>query len=119
VISAANNETIRIRVKSGAVILADSGVITLPTITTKVFEIEMDFCVRALGAAGVAVIAAHGEFTYNKDSNDRFEGKNFFLGNTSTFDTTISNTLSFTIEWGSANATNQITSLISYLKQVF
>jgi hypothetical protein len=119
VISAANNETIRVKVKSGSVILADSGVITLPTITTKIFEIEMDFCVRALGAAGVAVLATHGEFTYNKDSNDRFEGKNFFLGNTSTFDTTISNTLSFTIEWGSANATNQIASLISYLKQVF
>lgn len=119
VISAANNETIRVKVKSGAVILADTGVITLPTITTKVFEIELDFCVRAVGAAGVAQLASHGEFTYNKDSNDRFEGKNFFLGNTTTFDTTISNTLSITVEWGSANAANQITSLISYLKQVF
>ena len=118
-IDAANAETIQVKVKSGTVILADSGLITLPAITTKVFEIEMDFCVRAIGAAGVAVIGTHGEFTYNKDSNDRFEGKNFISANTTTFDTTISNTLSITVQWGSANVTNRITSYISYLKQVF
>jgi len=119
VISAANNETIRIRIKSGSVVLADSGVITLPTVTSKAFEIEMDFVIRAIGAAGVAFIGTNGEFTYNRDSNDRFEGKTFIQSNSTTFDTTISNTLDITAQWGSANVVNEITSTIFYLKQVF
>jgi hypothetical protein len=119
VLSAANNETIRIRIKSGSVVLADSGVIILPTITLKAFEIEMDFVIRAIGTAGVALIGTNGEFTYNRDSNDRFEGKTFIQSNNTTFNTTISNTLDITAQWGSANAANQITSTIFYLKQVF
>lgn len=119
VMSAANNETITVRIKSGSIVLASSGAITLPTITTKAFEIEMDFCIRAIGAAGVAQIGTTGEFTYNRDSNDRFEGKSFIQSNTTTFDTTGSNTLDITVQWGSDNVANSITSLIFYLKQVF
>ena len=116
----ADNETIEVFIETATgVILAQTGLITLPTITNKVWEMELDFVVRAIGVAGVAQIATTGEFTYNKDSNDRFEGKGFFSINASTFDTTISNTLDVKVQFGSTNGTNRINSQITYLNKKY
>lgn len=118
-ISSANNQTIRIRIKSNAVLLADTGLVTLPQITSKHFKLDVDFTVRALGVAGVASIASGGEFTYSKDANNAFEGSNFSTENNTTFDTTISNTLIITVQWGSTNAANSIYSEIFTLNKTY
>lgn len=118
-ISSANNQTIRIRIKTGAVLLADTGAITLPQITTKHFKIDIDFTVRALGVAGLASIVSGGEFTYSKDASNAFEGSNFSTENNTTFDTTTSNTLAITAQWGAANAGNTIYSEIFTLNKTY
>lgn len=108
--SSLNNVTIRIRIKSNGNILADTGVVTLPAITNKFWEIELDLTVRAIGAATVASLLTNGQFVYVKDASNAYEGAGFNLLNTATFDTTISNTINVTIEWGAASASNSISS---------
>jgi hypothetical protein len=118
-ISSANNQTLRIRVKSGSVLLADTGLITLPQITSKHFKLDIDFTVRALGSAGSSSIVSGGEFTYSKDASNAFEGSNFSVENNTTFNTTISNTLDITVQWGSNNASNSIYSEIFTLSKTY
>lgn len=118
-ISSANNQTIRIRVKSGSVLLADTGLITLPQITSKHFKLDIDFTVRALGSAGSSSIVSGGEFTYSKDASNAFEGSNFSVENNTTFNTTISNTLDITAQWGSSNASNSIYSEVFTLSKTY
>lgn len=119
IISSANNETIQIKVKSGSVILGDSGLITLPQTTSKHFDLRIVFTVRQIGAAGTASIAVAGEFTYSKDASNAFEGDDFSTINTTTFDTTTSNTLDITAQWGSTNAANVIYSEVFILNKIF
>lgn len=107
-ISSANNENIVFRIKSGSTVLADSGNITLPTVTNKKWFMTVIFTVRAIGAAGQASIVTFSQMTYNKDSSNAFEGATFSSVNNTTFDTTISNTLNVTAQWGSNNASNEI-----------
>ena len=118
-LSAANNNTIRIRVKSGAVVLGDSGVITLPGITNKFFDIKIDFTIRSIGAAGVASIATSGQFTYSKDAGNAFEGSDFLSINSTTFDTTVGNTLDITVEWGTASTGNSIATEVFVLNKIY
>lgn len=118
-ISSVNNETIHIRIKSGAILLVDTGVLTLPAITDKDFKLDSFFTIFATGAAGVASISAGGQFTYNKNASNAFEGTNFSTTNTTTFDTTINNTLEITAQWGSNNATNNIYSDLFILNKIY
>lgn len=108
IISCVNNETLRIRVKSGSALLADSGLITLPACTNKHWDLNIHFTIRAIGSAGSAAIMSSGALTYSKDASNAFEGVDFSLLNNTGFDTTISNTLSVTAQWGSNNAGNNI-----------
>jgi hypothetical protein len=108
IISSVNNETLRIKVKSGSVILGDSGLITLPTITNKHWDLDIHFTIRRIGAAGVAQIMTSGALTYSKDSSNAFEGIDFSSLNNTTFDTTVPNILDITVQWGSNNAGNSI-----------
>lgn len=107
-ISAKNNDTIRIRVKAGSILLGDTGVVTMPNITSKHFDMSLNFTIRSLGAAGVASIASGGQFTYSKNASNAFEGSDFSIVNNTTFDTTISNTLNITVQWSSTSALNSI-----------
>jgi hypothetical protein len=107
-ISSQNNVTLDIKIKSGSVILANTGLITMPATTNKHWNLEIRFTIRAIGAAGVASIASFGVFTYSKNSSNAFEGADFSIINSTTFDTTISNTLDITAQWGAANAGNSI-----------
>ena len=107
-ISAKNNDTVRIRVKAGSILLGDTGVVTMPNITNKHFDMSLNFTIRSLGAAGVASIASGGQFTYSKNASNAFEGSDFSLVNNTTFDTTISNTLNITVQWSSTSALNSI-----------
>ena len=118
-ISCSNNSPITIRIKSGAIVLATTGLISLPHITLKNWELEVTFTIRAIGAAGVASIATHGDFLYIRDSNSNFEGMTFSSTNNTTFNTTISNTLDITAQWSALNAANVLYSEIFTLSKIY
>lgn len=120
VVDAANNQTIRIKVKTGSVILLDSGVQNLTSsITDDIWTLSIDFTIRQLGAAGVASIASFGRFSYAKTNTGSVEGFGMNTINSTTFDTTISNTLDVTVQWGSDNAGNSIYSDIFVLNKIY
>ena len=119
VLNVANNQTIRIRVESGSVLLLDSGVQSISNITNDVFSLNIDFTIRAIGGAGVASIVSLGTFHYAKTSNASVQGFAFNQVNSTTFDTTISNTLDITVEWGAANTGNSIFSDIFILNKTY
>jgi hypothetical protein len=118
-ISAVNNNTLEIRIKADGVVLADTGIITLAGTTNKDWELEIYFSINEVGAAGVASISTGGNFNYIKDAGGALEGTVFSLTNNTTFDTTISNTLEITAQWGAANVGTSIFSQICTLNKTF
>jgi hypothetical protein len=119
VMSSKNADTIQIRVKSGSVVLADSGLITLPSTTNDVWELSLNFTIRTIGAAGVASIVTLGEFHFTKTSNATQEGFAFNTVNNTTFNTTIINNLDVTAQWNSTSALNSIYSDIFVLNKIY
>jgi hypothetical protein len=119
VVSSVNNNTLRIRVKTDSIILGDTGLITMPSTTNKKWDLEIRFTVRQIGSAGVASIACFGQLTYSKDASNAFEGADFSTVNNSTFNTTISNILNITAQWGTASTSNSIYSENFILSKVF
>jgi hypothetical protein len=119
VLNATNNQTIRIRVKSGTVTLLDSLAQSISNITNDVFSLNIDFTIRKLGAAGTASIVTLGTFHYAKTSNASVEGFAFNVVNSTTFSTTILNTLDITLQWGAANVGNNIYSDIFILNKTY
>jgi hypothetical protein len=119
ILNAANNQTIRIKVKSGSVVLLDSGAQPITNITNNVFSLNIDFTIRQLGTAGVASIVSLGTFHYVKTVNAVLEGFSFNTVNSTTFNTTILNTLDITVQWGSNNAGNSIYSDIFILNKTY
>jgi hypothetical protein len=119
VLSTANNQTIRIRIKSGSAIFVDSGLQTINNVSNNVWSLSIDFTVRQLGAAGTASIVTLATFNYAKTVNGTVEGFSFNSVNNTTFDTTINNTLDVTVQWGSTNAGNSIYSDIFILNKIY
>lgn len=119
IMSAQNNNTITIRVKSGSVILAQSNALVLPSITNQVWSLTLDFTIRTLGGTGVASIVTLGQMHILKLASGTQEGFGFNSINSTTFDTTISNTLSITAQWSSNNANNSIYSDLFVLTKIF
>ena len=120
VMNAANNQTIRVRVKAGAITLLDSGLQNLgSSVINDVFSLNVDFTIRQVGTAGVASIVSLGAFHYTKTNNASVQGFGFNVVNNTTFNTTISNTLDITVQWGSNNAGNNIYSDIFVLNKVY
>ena len=117
--SSLNNAQIEFHFSSGGVVLADSSVLTLSATTNKNWQMVVYFTIRAIGGAGTASIVTSGNFTYNKDSANIPEALGFSNINSTTFNTTISNTISITAQWGSASASNTITTQIFTLNQVY
>ena len=118
-ISAKNNDTIRIRVKSGSVILADSGPFTMPTINSQVWLMSINFTIRSLGTTGTASIVTLGNLHVLKLASGTQEGFGFNSVNNTTFDTTISNTLNVTAQWSSNSSLNSIYSDIFVLNKIY
>jgi hypothetical protein len=118
-LSCANNEDIRIRVKSDGNIIADAGVFTLNITTNKYFEILLDFTITKIGGLGVAELFTNGQFSYNKNANTSIDGVNFALVDNTAFDTTVVNALSITAEWITLNAANSIQSQNCVLTKVY
>lgn len=120
VMNAAKNQTLRIRVKSGSVILLDSGVQNLgSSVINDIWSLNIDFTIRQLGSAGVASIVSLGSFHYTKTNNASVQGFGFNVINNTTFNTTINNTLDVTVQWGSNNAGNSIYSDIFILNKTY
>ena len=118
-ISCSNASPITIRIKSGSIVLATTGAITLPLITNKNWELEVSFTIRQIGAAGVASIATHGDFLYLRNSSSSFEGFTFSTINNTTFSTTISNTLDITGQWSTLDPANVLYSEIFTLSKIY
>jgi hypothetical protein len=120
VMNADNNQTIRIRMRTGSVLLLDSGLQNLGSaVINDVWSLNVDFTIRQLGAAGVASIVALGGFHYTKTNNASVQGFGFNVVNNTTFDTTVSNVLDVTAQWGSASTGNNIYSDIFILNKTY
>jgi hypothetical protein len=119
ILNAANNQTIRVKVKTGSVILLDSGIQNINNITNNVFSLNINFTIRQIGGTGTASIVSLGTFHYVKTVNGVTEGFAFNVVNNTTFNTTIPNTLDITVQWGSNNAGNSIYSDIFILNKVY
>ena len=118
-LSSKNGDDIRIRVKSGSVILADSGLQNMTTAVDDVWQLSVNFTVRSIGAAGVASIVALGVFHTTKQSNGTQGGFAFNTVNSTTFDTTILNTLDVTVQFSSNAPENKIYSDIFVLNKIY
>lgn len=120
VISAHNNDTIRIRLKAGAVNLGDSGTLTLPGMTNQIWSLSVTFTIRAIGSAGVASIVSLAQFhILKKQAGGSQEGFAWNTINNTTFNTTVSNTLDITAQFSSNNAGNSIYSDIFVLNKTY
>lgn len=119
VLNTTNNQTIRVRVNAGAILLLDSGAQPISNITNNVFSLNIDFTIRQLGGPGVASIVSLGTFHYVKTVNGVTEGFAFNSVNNTTFNTTIPNTLDITVQWGAANPGNNIYSDLFILNKTY
>jgi len=118
-LSSKNNDTIRIRVKAGSAILADSGTQTMSTAVDDIWQFSINFTIRALGGTGVASIVSLGVFHTTKQSNGAPQGFAFNTINNTTFSTTISNTLDVTAQFSSDSAQNSIFTDIFVLNKIY
>ena len=120
IISCVGTATIHVRVKTlTGVLLADTGIIALDAATSKSWLLTLYFTIRTLGGAGTASISSGGLFSYIKNSGTNFEGYVLTNINSTTFDTTINNTLDVTIEWNTNNGGNSILSRNFTLTKVY
>ena len=118
-LSAQNNNTISIRLKSGNTILADSPAFTMPQITGQVFMLSVNFTVRAIGAAGVASIVTIAQFYILKAASGTQEGFAWNVVNNTTFNTTQTNLLDIQAKFSSSSASNSIYSDIFVLNKIY
>ena len=118
IVSAKPNDDLTIRIKAGSVELTSSGPISMPNIVNRVWQMNITFTVRKIGVATVASIVSLGDFIYS-DSSGVQNGFGFNTVNTTTFDTTISNTLNITAEWSSASSDNSIYSDVFVLTKTY
>lgn len=118
-ITATQNHTLRVRIKSGSIVLADTGSIIMSNVAAGHWKLEVEFIIRALGPSGTARIATGGTFFYTKNASNAFEGTNFSTETSIGFDTTINNTLVITAQWGTASSSDSIYSEIFTLNKTY
>jgi hypothetical protein len=118
-LSAQNNNKITIRLKSNAVILADSPEFTLPHVSGQVFNLSINFTIRSIGAAGVASIVTIAQLHILKNASGTQEGFAWNVVNNTTFNTTITNLLDIQAKFSSSSANNSIYSDIFILNKIY
>jgi hypothetical protein len=119
VMSAKNNDTLRIGLTSGAVDLAQSALMVMPAITNQVWHMSVNFTVRAIGAAGTAELVTLAQFHILKVASGTQQGFAWNTVNNTTFDTTTGNTLNIVAKWSSNSALNSIYSDIFVLNKIY
>ena len=119
-LGAHNNDTLSVNIyTNGTTLLASTGAMSMPTITSKAFELVVDFVIGAIGGAMVASVTLAGGISYNKDSANIYEGQDFVSVNNTTFDTTIPNLLDVKAQFSSSNPANEIQSFIGILEKTY
>ena len=120
IISCTSSSTIEVRIKtlSGA-LLADTGIIDLAAATDKNWIMNLYFTIRTLGGAGTASVSSGGLFSYIRNGGTQFEGYVLSDVNSTTFNTTIDNTLVITVQWDTASVNNSILSRNFTLTKVY
>ena len=103
VISTLNSHEITVKIKAGTTVLASTGLISLEAATSLGWEMELDFTIASLGAAGD--ICTNGNFAYNRNTGS-LEG--IVFQDVQPIDTTVANTLDITVEWNQTNAADEI-----------
>jgi len=98
-----NGDSLDIRVKSDGVTLAETGTLTLANASNKRWKLEIYFSINQIGGAGTAEITSACTFMYSEDQAGKFNGTNFSFINSSSFDTTIDNTLVITSQFDDVN----------------
>jgi len=93
-----------LRIKTGATVLATTGVFDLDNATNQGWECELDFTIATIGAAGT--ICTNGNFAYTKDGSRQVFG--YIFQDVQPIDTTVANTLDITVEWNVINAGDDI-----------
>jgi hypothetical protein len=112
------NDLITIRLKSGGVTLAESAAFA-PSADNDNWFFNAYFTIRAIGGAGVASISTHGNFQIVKTSNNTYFGEAFVNLNNTTFDTTITNTLSVTVQFSATDPDNELYADLFVLNKIF
>jgi hypothetical protein len=93
-----------LRIKTGATVLATTGVFDLDTATNQGWECELDFTLATIGATGS--ICTNGNFAYTKDGSRQVFG--YIFQDVQPIDTTVANTLDITVEWNVLNTGDDI-----------
>jgi len=119
VMSAKNNDTLRIGLTSGAVDLSQSALMVMPGITNQVWHMSVNFTIRAIGTAGTAELVTLAQFHILKLASGTQEGFAWNTVNNTTFDTTTGNTLDIVAKWSSNSALNSIYSDIFVLNKIY
>ncbi len=104
-----------LNIKTGATVLASTGVFDLDSATNQGWECELDFTITAIGATGT--ICTNGNFIYTKDNNRSVFG--YIFQDVQPIDTTVLNTLDVTVEWNVLNGGDDIYSANFVLYKVF
>ena len=112
-----NGDSLIIRLKSNATVLS-TFVVPLNSTSNQFFELEGDISVRQLGGAGLGQISTNFDFTFS-DTVTFLRGNRQCNVNSTTFNTTISNTLDVSAEFSSNNANNRIQTLQAILNRTY
>lgn len=121
IMSCKNNETLTIKIKSNSTnILSTSPLLTMPAISSQVWLLTINFTVRAIGLANTASIVILSNLHVLKTASGTQQGFGWNIINTTTFNTTILNTLDISAQWGSNTpASNSIYSDLFVLNKIF
>jgi len=120
-VNMANGHTLDIQFKADGSTLVDTGEISMPKTTdNRNWHLDINFIIRNTGTAGTASILSSGMFTVRKDAAGEVVSELFSFQNNTTFDTTISNTISIIGIMGPAcTDTENIYSELFILNKVF
>lgn len=101
-----NGNTLRIRVKLGSTTLLDTGAQGTTASTNDGFQLRAQIVCRSVGSSGTVMAQGeYKEYSGTPSSHDTFQLVNT---STTTVNTTISQAISITAEWGTASASNTI-----------
>jgi hypothetical protein len=111
---------ITLKVKIGALTVMDTTAQPTVTITsTRSFRIEAIITIRVIGASATAI--GNGSFWYNTALNTADQQIQFPAVTTpvSSFDSTITNLIDVTAQWGTASASNTLTTTHALIERIY
>lgn len=116
ILSDTGTPTINIRFKLGSTTIVSTGAITIPTgLTNRYFVVEVTLTCRTTGATGTVI--ASGELSYDANATPpNSETRGMSQTSASVIDTTASQVVGVTAEWGNESASNTITGQITVLE---